>query len=106
MAVDEIAVNVRVRKRVIGAQRLNLSDGGFVGAKVPKANIVKKSGILHGIDFFLPGSGERAFRGIAVQRECVDGRLNMALDVGSLNGDLVRPHVNSESATLGVEPFE
>ena len=47
VAVDEVAVDVGVRKRVVGAQRLDLGDRGVVGAQVPQANVVEQRGVLH-----------------------------------------------------------
>ncbi len=94
VAVDEIAVNVGVRESVVRAQRLNLRDGCVVGAQVPQPGIRQQGCVLHRIDHALAGRREWFFGGVAVEAEGSGGRLNMALNVGPFDGDLIRPHVD------------
>ena len=93
-AVREVAIHVSGRKSVIGAQRLDLRDRCVVGAKVPKTNIVEQRGILHGIDRRLPGGNKGKFLGIPIQAEGNRSRLDMPLDIGPLNRNLIRPHID------------
>src|SRR6266849_7323871 len=93
-AVDEVAINVRVGESVIRAQRLDLGDSCVVGTKVPKTNIIEQRGALRSIDSLLPGSSEGTFTGAPVQAEGNRRSLDMALDVGPLDRDLIRSHID------------
>src|SRR5216683_33317 len=93
-AVDEVAINIGDGKSVIRAQRLDLRDSCVVGAQVPKTNIIEQRGVLQSIDSLLSGSSEGTFSGAPVQAKGNRRSLNMALDVGPLDRDLIRSHID------------
>ncbi len=100
-AVREVAIHVRGGKSVIGAQRLDLRDGGVVGAQVPQANIVEQRGILHGIDRRLRGGNEGKFLCVAIQAKGNGGGLDVPLDIGPLDGNFIRPHIDGVNDASG-----
>ncbi len=73
---------------------MNLSDGCAVGSKVPEPNISEQRCVLDRVDHALTGRCKGAFGGVAIKAKRSGGRLDMPLDVGPFDRDLIRSHVD------------
>ena len=74
---------------------MDLSDGRAVGSKVPEPSISEQRCVLDRVDHALTGRCESAFRGVSIEAKGCGGRLDVALDVGPFDRDLIRSHVDS-----------
>ena len=87
-AFDGVAINVGIHVDV-GAQRLNLRDGVVEGAPVPEADIIKHGLMLAVVDGRFGDGFERGFFDARVEGVGGAGGVDVVLDVGAFEGELV-----------------
>ena len=97
-AADLVSIDVDVRKIVICADFLDLTQRILQRRPVPQPYVLERCGILGGLRGFDPGVGGKRVGLDAVERVSLPGHLDVMDDEGTLSHQLVR--CNDESADV------
>ena len=93
LAVDGVAVHVAIVKRIVSAQRLTLGDGVVEWAPLPEAYVIEQGFVLGGVDRGVRLSLKLHFADPLFDAECAASGVDVRLDEGLLQRNLVGANV-------------